>query len=801
MITKFYQHILALAFTVNEVNKNPRVLPNITLGFHIFDSYNDAKMTYSATLDLLFGLGDLTPNYECGIRKNVIAVVGGMTSDISFRMADILRLYKIPQLAFGSFAPEEHNVTQLPFFYRTVPSETHQYEGIVHLLQHFGWTWVGLFVVDDDNGEHFLQALEPLLSQKGICSAFTLRIPSQSFLYIVDELKHVTKNIYLHILDRKAKTCLVYGETMTVMWLSVLVVLADLEFRENATNGKVWITTAQIDFAVTRLFTDQSLKIFHGTISFSIYTKQPLAFQAYIQDIKTYATKNDSFLKEFWEQVFDCSFPGPNVLEKDNKPCTREERLENLPGPVFEKDMTGHSYSIYNAVLAVAHALHTMDSSRSNHRLLERSRRLGNFQSWQLHPYLQSVSFNNSVGETVFFNDRGELVAGFDIFNLLIFPNISFKKVKVGSVGLNSFGTEEFMIDESLIEWHWSFNQVRPVSVCVSCPPGYQKKKKEGEKFCCYDCVPCPEGKISFIRDTDSCSECPEDQYPSKDQDGCLQKVRTFLSYQEPLGISFTFVSLSFSVITVLIMVIFIKNKNTPIVKANNRDLSHILLTSLLLCFLSSLLFLGQPVKLTCLLQQSAFGIVFSVAVSSVLAKTITVVVAFMATRPGSRMTKWVGKRLANSIVLSCSLIQVGICAIWLATSPSFPDLDRQSVTEEIIVKCNDGSTIMFYLVQGYLGLLSIISFTVAFLARKLPDSFNEAKFISFSLLVFCSVWISFVPTYLSSKGKNTVVVEIFSILASSAGLLVCIFFPKCYIIVLRPELNKKEQLIQRKNV
>ncbi|XP_078524911.1 vomeronasal type-2 receptor 26-like [Lissotriton helveticus] len=339
-------------------------------------------------------------------------------------------------------------------------------------------------------------------------------------------------------------------------------------------------------------------------------------------------------------------------------------------------------------------------------------------------------------------------------------------------------------------------NSKIPQSSCSEmCKVGFRKSTREGQGVCCYDCIPCSEGEISNHTNSPDCMKCPDDQWSSEKRDRCILKYVEFLSIQEPLGFILLAVATSSTMAVFAIFAVFFKHRETPIVKANNRGLSYLLLISLSLCLLSTLLFLGRPTDITCMLRQVTFSILFVMCISCLLAKTVLVLMAFQATHPNTPLRSGLGSKISTIIVFVCTLIQALICTVWLASFHPFAVQNMKSQTGKVVIECNEGSPTAFWCALGYMALLALTSFLVAFKARKLPDRFNEAQLITFSMVTFLTVWTLFLPSYQNTKGKYMVAVEVFAIISSSMGIVVCIFIPKCYIIVIRPDLNSRNYL------
>nr|XP_046245283.1 extracellular calcium-sensing receptor-like [Scatophagus argus] len=529
-----------------------------------------------------------------------------------------------------------------------------------------------------------------------------------------------------------------------------------------------------------------------GAIGFGIQRSVIPGLREFLLDLSPTKVAASPLLTEFWEEAFNCRLGKTAAV--DERVCDGSEDIQTLQSQYTDTSQLRITNMVYKAVYAIAHAIHNSVCQETNSTT--QCDKITRIESKQLLTQLKKVNFSQN-GYDVSFDANGDPVATYELVNWQKSESGSLELVTVGFYDASLPAGQEFSINRNLT-WMEGRTQV-PVSVCSdSCPPGTRKVLQKGKPICCYDCILCPEGEISNATDSPDCFPCPKEFWPNAERDSCLPKPVEFLSFDEVLGIILAAFSVAGACLAIITAAVFFHHRTSPIVRANNSELSFLLLFSLTLCFLCSLTFIGAPTKWSCMLRHTAFGITFVLCISCVLGKTIVVLMAFKATLPGSNVMKWFGPPQQRMTVVSFTFVQVLICTIWLVLSPPFPMKNLTTYKERIILECALGSDIGFWVVLGYIGLLAAFCLVLAVLARKLPDNFNEAKLITFSMLIFCAVWITFIPAYVSSPGKFTVAVEIFAILASSFGLILCIFAPKCFIILFKPEKNTKKHLMNK---
>ncbi|KAK2847359.1 hypothetical protein Q5P01_010358 [Channa striata] len=772
--TRDFQTAQAMIFVIEEINNSTELLPGISLGYKMYDSCGSIARSVRVALALANGNEVVSAQSEspCTRPTYVQAIIGETSSSPSMAIASVIGPFYIPVISHYATCACLSDKTKYPSFLRTIPSDYYQSRALAQLVKHFGWTWVGAIRTNDDYGNSGMATFTETAQQLGICLEYSVSFfrtdPPNKIRKTIDIVKASTSKVIVAFLSSLDMEILVYKL-----------------FDHNLT-GYQWIGSEGwiFDTEINRHH------ILDGAIGLSIPKAFVNGMREFMLDVRTVSSWDTGLFTELWETLFDCNFNQSNSSAENQRECTGHEDLSKLQHSFIDMSLMALFNNVYKGVYAVAHALHNILSCNEtcNYKV--------QLDPFTILQHIRKIHFNTKEGDDVYFNENGDPPAKYEIINWQPTEKGIVDFVTVGLYDASLPVDKQLMLQNTSLIWAQNSKQV-PVSVCSEkCSPGTRKVLQKGKPVCCYDCIRCAEGEMSNTTDSITCVRCHPEFWSNDRRDACVKKESEFLSYEEIMGALLTAASLFGTCMTAVVALIFFRHRKTPIVRANNSELSFLLLFSLTLCFLCSLTFIGQPSEWSCMLRHTAFGITFVLCISCVLGKTMVVLMAFRASLPGSNVMKWFGPTQQRLSVLVFTLIQVVICILWLTMSPPFPFKNFKVIKDKIILECALGSTLGFWAVLGYIGVLATFCFLLAFLARKLPDNFNEAKFITFSMLIFCAVWITFIPAYVSSPGKFSVAVEIFAILASSFGLLICIFIPKCYIIILRPERNTKRHMM-----
>ncbi|XP_070826784.1 vomeronasal type-2 receptor 1 [Chaetodon trifascialis] len=813
-----------MLFAINEINKRKDLLPDTDLGYVIYDSCFTISKAVEGTLTYLTGQDEAVPNYRCGTGPPLAALVGAGGSDLSIATARILGLYHFPQVSYSSTCSALESKFQFPTFLRTIPNDKHQSTAIAQLVLHFGWTWVGTIAADDDYGKYGIKDFKEQVEEAGVCISFSETLPKVSS---PEDIQRIVQTV----IESTAKIIVVFSSDVD---LSPLIT----ELLQHNVTNRTWIATEA--WVTSALITQPGVSsLLSGTLGFGVKRAAIPGLQHHLLDLDPYA---DDLTEEFWETLFNCTLSYSKALRGvPDGLCTGRESLAQLNNTYTDVSQLRITYSVYKAVYAVANALHNLEHCEEGKGPFNGKdcADITNFEPWQLMYYMKNVRFTvPHTGEEIYF-EEGDIEGFYDIINWQFNSNGEISYNTVGRYN-GSAATEDRMtiMNDSIV---WNNDMLEPPrSVCSeNCQPGTRKGIRQGEPVCCFDCIPCADGEISNTTNARECILCGEDDWSNDAHDACVAKIIEFLAFGEPLGITLIVISAFGGLVTIAVGVVFIVNLGTPLVKANDALLSFSLLFSLVVTFLCSIIFLGEPQNWSCMTSQVALALGFALCLSSIMGKAAVLMLRAQAlkaararSKAAAKAAKAAAEAAANSgspdvivtntnnnidanvglnpevdaltcahqraIAAVATLIQAIACTVWLIILPPHSIKNTSAQNIKIILECDEGSVVFICCIFAYDILLALMAFIFAFIARKLEDHFSEAKCMTFGMLVFFIVWISFVPAYLSTRGKFMVAVQIFAILASSFGLLTCIFLPKCYILLVKPERNTEEAMRPR---
>uniref|UniRef100_A0A671TMJ4 Taste receptor, type 1, member 1 n=1 Tax=Sparus aurata TaxID=8175 RepID=A0A671TMJ4_SPAAU len=330
-----------------------------------------------------------------------------------------------------------------------------------------------------------------------------------------------------------------------------------------------------------------------------------------------------------------------------------------------------------------------------------------------------------------------------------------------------------------------------PQSICSPpCPSGH-RKLLTGQHTCCFDCLPCPAATFLNLSDPTTCQQCQSEEWAPPSSVQCLKRSVLLLTWDDPLAIALLFFLASCLLMTSSSAVILLLNLNTPVAKSAGGRTCLLMLAALTAAAMSSLCHFGQPSPLACILKQPLFMFSFTVCLACITVRSLQVVCIFkFASKLPPVYDKWAKKSGPEITIFLVSATLLVISVFRVALNPPKPSQDLNFYHDSIVLECSNTLSPGSAIELGYVALLSILCFSFSYMGKDLPANYNEAKSITFSLMVYMISWMSFFTLYLISRGPFTIAAYVFAILFSVLAFFWGYFLPKIYIIVLKPEMN-----------
>uniref|UniRef100_A0A8C0B001 Metabotropic glutamate receptor 3 n=1 Tax=Buteo japonicus TaxID=224669 RepID=A0A8C0B001_9AVES len=734
------QRLEAMLFALDEINKDGSILPGVKLGAHILDTCS--KDTYALEQSLDFVRASLTrvdgSDTQLGVgqgssRGNIphwATSSGSHLSSSSMQVANLLRLFQIPQISYASTSAKLSDKSRYDYFARTVPPDFYQAKAMAEILRFFNWTYVSTVASEGDYGETGIEAFEQEARMRNICIATSEKVGRSMN-------KKTYDGVVRALLQKpNARVVVLFTRSEDARELLAAAQRANVSFTWVASDG--W---GALESVVAG-----SEAVAEGAITIELAAYPIKEFAAYFRNLNPYNNSRNPWFREFWEQKFKCSF--------HTQDCSRY----SLKTGKFEPE--SKITFVVNAVYAMAHSLHNMHQA-----LCPNATKLCD----AMKPVNGKRFYKDYI--VVRFDRYGDGIGRYNIFNYHYMDG-RYRYQKVG------YWAEGLILNTSLIPWA---EASIPVSQCSDpCKKNEIKSMQPGD-ICCWICIPCQP--YEYLLDEFTCMDCGLGYWPNETLNGCYELPQEYIRWKDVWAIGPVTISCLGFISTLFVFGVFMKNNDTPIVKASGRELCYILLTGVLMCYSMTFIFIAKPSTEVCTLRRLGLGTSFAVCYSALLTKTNRIARIFSGVKEGVQRPRFISP--TSQVVICMALIscQLIIVIIWLLVET--PGTGKETEPDKryiVTLKCNNRDSNMLISLT-YNVLLIVLCTVYAFKTRKCPENFNEAKFIGFTMYTTCIIWLAFLPIFYTTT-------MCISVSLSGTVVLGCLFTPKLHIILFQPQKN-----------
>ncbi|XP_048196119.1 metabotropic glutamate receptor 8 isoform X2 [Perognathus longimembris pacificus] len=729
----------AMLYAIDQINKDPDLLSNITLGVRILDTCS--RDTYALEQSLTFVQALIekdASDVKCANGDppiftkpdKISGVIGAAASSVSIMVANILRLFKIPQISYASTAPELSDNTRYDFFSRVVPPDSYQAQAMVDIVTALGWNYVSTLASEGNYGESGVEAFTQISREiGGVCIAQSQKIPREPR---PGEFEKIIKRL---LETPNARAVIMFANEDDIRRI------LEAAKKLNQSGHFLWIGSDSWGSKIAPVY--QQEQIAEGAVT--ILPKR-------------------------------ASIDGLERIARDSS---------------YEQE--GKVQFVIDAVYSMAYALHNMHKDLCP-GYIGLCPRMSAIDGKELLGYIRAVHFNGSAGTPVTFNENGDAPGRYDIFQY----QITNKSTEYKVIG---HWTNQLHLKVEDMQWA-NREHTHPASVCsLPCKPGERKKTVKGVP-CCWHCERC-EG-YNYQVDEHSCELCPLDQRPNINRTGCQRIPIIKLEWHSPWAVVPVFVAILGIVATTFVIVTFVRYNDTPIVRASGRELSYVLLTGIFLCYSITFLMIAAPDTIICSFRRIFLGLGMCFSYAALLTKTNRIHRIFEQGKKSVTAPKFISP--ASQLVITFSLISVQLLGVfvWFVVDPPHTIIDygeQRTLDPENargVLKC-DISDLSLICSLGYSILLMVTCTVYAIKTRGVPETFNEAKPIGFTMYTTCIIWLAFIPIFFGTAQSaekmyiQTATLTVSMSLSASVSLGM-LYMPKVYIIIFHPEQNVQKR-------